>query len=118
MNVVAEGFGTCGLDRIDPVSQHGAEDVDHLPVAAGLVFQFAPHASDRHRQLPLLERCPVAKGTRFASQNGYVMQGVKDGFIPPKGTLVLADNPAILPAFQPVGVGPDLHRPPDRPGID
>ena len=33
MNVVAEGFGTSGLDRIDPVSQHGAEDVDHLPVA-------------------------------------------------------------------------------------
>ena len=92
MNVVAEGFGTCGLDRIDPIRQHGAEDVDHLPVTAGLAFQLAPHASDRHRQLPLLERRPVAKGTRFAGQNGDVMQGIEDGLVASEGPLVLTDN--------------------------
>jgi len=46
------------------------------------------------------------------------MQGIEDCFVPPEGTLVLPDDPAVLPTFQPVGVSSDLNRSPDGAGID
>jgi len=118
MDVVRQSLGTSGLYRIDPIGQHGAQDVDHLPVTAGLTFQLAPRAADRHRQVPLLERCPVAQSAGLASQNGYVMQGIKDGLAATEGTLVLTNDLAILPTFQPISIGADIDGPPDRTGID
>ena len=100
MDIVRQGFGAGRLDRINPVGQHGAQDVDHLPVTARLAFQLAPHAADWHRQLPFPEGRPVAKGAGFAGQNGDVMQGIEDGFVPPEGPLMLANDLPILPAFQ------------------
>ena len=46
------------------------------------------------------------------------MQGVVDGGVAPEDPFMASDNPAVLPAFQTVGVGPDLDRLPDSPGID
>ncbi len=114
MDVVRQRLGTGGFHRIDPIGQHGAENVDHLPVATWLALQTALHTADRHRQVPFLERCAVAQGTRFAGENGYVMQGIEDGFAATEGTLVSANDLAILPAFQPIGIGADLDRAPDR----
>ncbi len=118
MDVVRQSLGASCLDRIDPIAQHRAQDVDHLPVTARLAFQLAPYAADRERQFPLLEGCPVAQGAGFAGQNRYVVQGIEDRFVTPEGTLVLTNNLAILLAFQPVGIRPDLHRPPHGAGID
>lgn len=118
MDIVRQSLGTGGFHRLDPIRQHGAQDLDHLPVTAGLTFQLAPHTADRDWQLPFLEGGAVAQGTGLAGQDGDVMQGIEDRPVPPERPCVAADNPAILPAFQPVGIGPDLDRPPNRPGID
>ena len=118
MDVVRQSLGTGGFYGFDPIGQHGAQDVDHLPIATRLTFQFAPHTADRHRQCPFLEGRPIAKGTGFASQNGYIMQGIEDRFVPPEGPLMLADDLPILPTFQPIGVSSDLDRPPHGVGID
>ncbi|SFN49394.1 hypothetical protein SAMN04487859_103210 [Roseovarius lutimaris] len=87
--------------------QHGTQDIDHLPVAARLAFRFAPDTADRHRQIPFLERRPVALGTGFARQDGNMMPGIEYGFAASEGPSMAADNPAILPIFQPVGIRPD-----------
>ena len=85
MDVVRQSLGTGGFHGIDPIRQHGAQDVDHLPVAAGLAFQLAPYPADRHRQVPFLEGRPVAQCTGFAGQNGDVMQGIEDGLVASEG---------------------------------
>jgi hypothetical protein len=33
MDTLAEGLDTGGLDVLEPVTQHGGQDLDHLPVA-------------------------------------------------------------------------------------
>ena len=66
MDVVRQSLGTGRFNRIQAIGQHGGEDIDHLPVAARLAFQFAPHATDRERQVPFLEGRAVAKGAGFA----------------------------------------------------
>ncbi len=43
LDLVRQRLSTGAVYGVDPISQYGAEDVDHLPVAAGLVFQFAPN---------------------------------------------------------------------------
>ena len=118
MDVVRQRLGAGGLDGLDPVRQHGGQDLDRLPVAAGLTLQLALHASDRDRQIPFLEWRAVAQSTGFAGQYGDVMQRIVDGLAAPEGTCVLTDDPAVLPAFEPIGIGPDLDRPPHGAGID
>lgn len=46
------------------------------------------------------------------------MQGIIDRFAAPEGPLMLADNLAILPAFQPIRIGAYLNRTTDRAGIN
>ena len=118
MDIMRQRLGTSGFYRISPIGQYGAQDVDHLPITAGLRFQPALHAADRDRQVPFPEGRTVAQGTGLAGQNRYIMQGVEDRFVAAEGAGMVADNPAILPAFQPVGASADLHGPSDRPGIN
>jgi hypothetical protein len=41
MDVVGQSLGAGGFDGLQPVGEHGPEDLDHLPVAAGLAFELA-----------------------------------------------------------------------------
>ena len=118
MDVVRQRLGAGGVDGVQAIGEHGAQDVDHLSVAAGLALQLALHPADRNRQVPRLERSSVAQGTGFAGQDGDVVQGVIDGFAAPEGTRVAADDSAVLPAFEPIGIGLDLDRTPHGAGID
>ena len=70
MDVVRQRLGTGCFDRIDSICQNGAQNLDHLPITAGLTFQLAPHTPDRDRQFPILERGTVAQSTGFAGQDG------------------------------------------------
>ncbi len=100
MDVVGQRLGTGGFDGIDPIRQHRAQDLDHLPIAAGLALQLALHTPDGDRQVPLLERRPVAQSTRFAGENRYVMQGVVDGVVAPEERAHgcrRSDHPASIP---------------------
>ena len=65
-----------------------------MPITTGVAFQLALHTADWNRQFPFLEGRTVAQGTGFAGQNRYVMQGIKEGFVPSEGTRMLPDNPA------------------------
>lgn len=46
------------------------------------------------------------------------MQRIIDCFTATEGARVLTNDLAILPAFQPIRVGPDLHRTTNCTGID
>ena len=70
MDVVRQRFGAGGLYRIDAIRQHGTQNLDHLPVAARLALQLAPHTPGRDRQFPVLEGRAVAQGAGLAGQNG------------------------------------------------
>lgn len=118
MDVLRQRLRAGRFDGVDAITEHGAEDLDHLAVAPVLAFQLALNTAQRRRQLPSLEGCAVAQRARFARQDGYVMQGIVDGVVASEDPIMASDNLAVLPAFQPVGVSPDLDRPPDSPGID
>ena len=118
MDVVRQGFGAGGFDGVEAISEHGAEDLDHLPVAARLSFQLAPHTAQGRWQIPLLERRPVAQCAGLAGQNRDVMERVVDRLATAEGPIMASHGLTILPAFQPVGIGADLDGPPDRTGVD
>ena len=44
MDVVRQRFRAGSFDGVDAIAEHGTEDIDHLPVAAGLSFQLALNA--------------------------------------------------------------------------
>ena len=118
MDVVCQRLRAGCLNGVDAVTEHGTEDLDHLAVTTGLAFQLALHTAQRRRQFPFLEGCAVAQSTRFAREDRYVMQGIVDGVVAPEDPVMPSDDLAVLPAFQPVGIGPDLDRPPDSTGVD
>ena len=117
MDVVRQGFGTGGFDDLQPVGEHGPEDVDHLPVTAGLTFELALHTAQCRRKVPSLEGRAIAQRAGLACKDGYVMQGIVDRVVAPEDPIMASDDLSVLPAFQPVCVSPDLDRPPDRSGI-
>lgn len=117
MDVVRQGFGAGGFYGLQPVGEHGPEDVDHLPVTAGLTFELALHTAQCRREVPSLEGRAIAQRAGLACKDGYVMQGIVDGVVAPEDPIMASDDLSVLPAFQPVCVSPDLDRPPDRPGI-
>ena len=38
MDVVRQRLGAGGVDGVQAIGEHGAQDLDHLPIAAGLAF--------------------------------------------------------------------------------
>jgi hypothetical protein len=66
----AECFGAGGLHRIEPVDQHGAEDVDHLAITVRYTAEPELHAPHRRRQVPLLERRAVPERAWLAGEHG------------------------------------------------
>ena len=118
MDAVRQGFGAGRLYSFQPVGEDRAEDLDHLSVAAWLALQLALYTLQRRRQFPFLERRAVAQGTWLARENRDVVQRVVDCLVAPEGPIMPSHNPSILPAFDAIGVGPDLDRAADRARID
>lgn len=118
MDLVRQRFGAGGFDGLQTIDEHGAEDLDHLPVAAGLSFELALHAAQGRWQFPILERRPVAQCAGLADQNRDVVEWIVDRPGAAEGAIMPAHDPAVLPAFQSVGIGTDLDGPPDRTGVD
>ena len=117
MDVVRQGFRTGGFDGVQAIGEHGAKDVDHLPVTAGLSFELAPNLSQGRWQFPILERRPVAQGAGLAAQNRDVVQRIVDRFVTAEGAIMASHGLSVLPAFQPVGISPDLDRSANRAGV-
>lgn len=118
MNAMGQGLGAGGFDGVQPINEHGAKDIDHLPVAAGLSLELALNTAQGRWQIPFLERRSVTQGTGLAGQDRYIMQGIVDGVVASEGTHMATDDLTVLPAFQAIGIGADLDRPSDRTGVD
>jgi hypothetical protein len=88
--------------------EHGAEDFEHPSVSTRLSFELALDPAHGRRQIPVLERRPVAQGAGLAGQNRDVMERVVDGLIATEGAIMAGHDLSVLPAFQPVGIGVDL----------
>src|SRR6056297_1506658 len=118
MDVVRQGLGAGGFDGVQAIGEHGTEDVNYLPITAGLSFELTLHTAQGRWQIPVLERRPVAQRAGFAGQDRDVMERVVDRLAAAEGTIMASDNLTILPAFQPVGIGAYLDRTADRAGVD
>ena len=118
VDIVGQSLRTCRFNGVQPVGQDGPKDIDHLTVTAGLAFELSPHASYGNGQLPVLERRAVAQSAWFAGEHWQVMQGIIDRFASPEGALVLTNDLPILPTFQPIRIGADLHGTTNCAGID
>ncbi len=71
-----EGFGTGGFNRGQTGSQHGVEDVDHLPIAVVSAGKPAPDQLKCGRQQPALEGSAIAQSAGFASQHRHIVPGI------------------------------------------
>ena len=47
MDALAQGFGTGGFNRREPVAERGGQDRHHLPAAVIRAAQSAPHMVQR-----------------------------------------------------------------------
>lgn len=45
MDVVRQGLGAGGFDGVQAIGEHGTEDVDYLPITAGLPFELTLHTA-------------------------------------------------------------------------
>jgi len=54
----------------------------------------------------------------LSGQKRNVVQGIVDRVVAAEGAIMAPNYVAVLPAFQAVGIGADLDRPPDRTGVD
>lgn len=118
MNAVRQGLRTGGFDGVNTIGEHGPEDLDHLPVTAGLSFQLALHTAQGWWQIPVLERRPVAQCAGLARQNRNVMERVIDRLAATEGPFMSAHDLSVLPAFKAIGISSDLYRPPNRASVD
>ena len=118
MDALIHGFATGGLDGLQPVIRHAAQDLHHLPIAVITALQLAPDRGHGGWENPVPEGRTVAQRTRFARQNRHIVPRVIDSLASPEGAGMLADHDAILPDDDPLGIGMHLHRTSDRRGQD
>ena len=65
MDIVRQCLKTSGFYGLQTIGQDGTQDIHHLPVAAGLAFQFALNAPQGNGQIPFLEWRAIAQSTGF-----------------------------------------------------
>ena len=70
VDAFGQRLGAGGLDRRQPVGEHGGQDFDHLPVAVVGARELAPHPLQRRRQHPVLERRPLRKAPGLRASTG------------------------------------------------
>src|ERR671919_1379192 len=114
MDTLTQRLLAGGLDRGQAVAQNGGEDVDKLAVAIGGTDELAADPLQPGGQNPVLERRAVAQGSRLTGKDGNVVPRIADRPVAPEPAGVLADHAPVLADLDPLGIGPDLHRAPDR----
>src|SRR5271165_2375126 len=95
MDALGERLNASRLNRGQSVGEHRGEDFDHLAVAVVGPGELAPHAIERRRQYPVLERCPIAQSAGLARQNRHVMPGIIDRLAPAVAAPVLGHGETI-----------------------
>ena len=114
MDAFAQGLQTGRFHRRQAVAQHRRENGDHLPVAVGGTGERTADPLQPGRQHPILEWRAVPQRARLAGENRHVVPGVEHRLVAPEAAWMLADDTPGLAQLDPVSVGADLNRPPDR----
>ena len=76
-----------------------------MSITVGYIREMLPDPRHRQRQIPVAERCTIAKSAWLALESGHIMPRVEEGIPPTKAPFMLADNLAILSQDDPRGVG-------------
>src|SRR5205085_11481307 len=76
--------------------------------------EHAPHALDRARKWPVLERRTVPERAGLPRQYRHVMPGIVGNLIAPEAAHVLADDDTVLLDHDTICVGVDIDRAADR----
>ncbi len=112
MDALAERLRAGGFHRGQTVLDDGGQNLDHLSIAIIAAGELAPHALDRSRQHPVLER-RAFRSARASRENWHIMPGIEDRRAAPEGPSMFGDHPPFLAEDDAVGVGVDLD-----PGVD
>ena len=113
-----ERLGAGRLDRLQPVLQHCRQHRDELPVAVVVGRQPGSQPAEGVGQLPVLEGCAVTQCAGLALQDRHVVPRIVGDLAASEAAGVFGDDLAVLADDDPIGIGPHVHRPPDRAGGD
>src|SRR6186997_296812 len=118
-HIAAEHPGTdsLGAGRLDwrqAVVQNSIENLHHLPVAISRSAQLLTDPPERTRQDPGLEWRAIAQRPWLARQHRNVVPRIVDRLLAPEAAFVLGQDLAVLANDDPVGIGGNLGRPPNR----
>jgi hypothetical protein len=110
VNALIEGFTAGGLDSLQAVVPHAAQDLDHLAVAIVAAAQFAPDRGHGLWQDPVPERGTIAQRAGFACQNRHIVPRIIDRLTATEGAGMFCDHHSILPDDDPIGIGMHIDR--------
>jgi len=114
MDSLLQGFAAGGLDGSQSIIQNTTQDLHHLAVTIIAALQLASDGGHRWRQNPILERRPIAQCTGFTRQNRHIVPRIINRLGPTEASRVFTDDHTILANDDPLGIGMDLDRTPDR----
>ena len=117
VDALGHRLGTGGLDRRQPVGEHGGENGDHLAIAVIGTGEFASHPLQRGRQHPVLERRAVAQCPGLAGQDRHVVPWIIDRLAAPIAAGMFRDRAPVLADDDAIGIGMDLDRPANGAGV-
>ncbi len=112
-----ERLGAGLLNRIEAVLQHRRQHRDELPVPVVVGRQPGPQTTERPGQLPVPEGCAVTQCARLALQDRHIVPRLVDDLATSEAAGMLGNGLAILADDDPIGIGPHVHRLPDRAGL-
>ena len=112
-----ERLGTGRLNRLQPVFLNRREDPDELAVPVIVAREPGSQPAEGVGQLPVLEGRAVAQRTGLALQDRHVVPRLVGDLAAPEAAGMLGNSLAVLADDDPIGVGPHIHRLPDRAGL-
>lgn len=108
MDALAQRLLTGGFDGRESVAEHDSHDRHHLSIAVVGAGELAADPVEPCWQDPVLEWGAVLERTGLPGQHRHVMPRIEHGLVASEGAGMVADDPALLPDLDPVGIGADL----------
>src|SRR5216684_4642846 len=104
-----ERLGTGRLDSVEPGLGNLRQDIDELAITVVMAGQPPPDLRQRRRQIPVAERIAVPQRAGLPGQHRQVMPGIVGGLAAAEAAGMLADNLALTPDDDAIGVDAQLR---------
>lgn len=104
-DLLALGHGARLAHGLKPIESDHREDVHELAIPVGVLGQALPQSGHGRRQVPVLERRPVAQCPRLTLQRRHVVPGVIQRTAALEAAGVLANHLSIAEHHDPLGIG-------------